>query len=1115
MVNRSRGGVRPGRERSDRRIGEVGGEEEEQVEAEGEESDKGERKPTRMNEPRQPSEAERVEHEMTHLPYRNWCRHCVKGRGKEAAHRRKEEAGDLHEVHFDFAFMGDEKEAGNTVTILVARERQTRMTLATVVPAKSTGKFVVERVWAFMKEMGIEHLDIIAKSDQEPSIKKLVEEVGRRKAEAGGRWIPENSPVGSHASNGVVERGIQSVEGQVRVLKDCLEEKWGLKIEAKHMIVPWIVEYAAHLLNRFEVGHDGRTAYERCKGKTAKSMGIEFGEAVLWRKRPARGALGKLTVLWKDGVYLGVKGKTGEFIVGDEQGVWKTRTLQRKPIGSRWDPKNAVLVSGVPWNTGEADDEADGDKMEVIRLEPNALEERPKEREMFGDVLIPRRAKIGKKDLLQHGYTARCEGCRAALADRPARPHSEECRNRMEKLMKDDPKMQAAKRRMDDFFEKVAEEHERGEKTPEGGDGEEAGAKRTRGGASSSGASQPAQGSGMSEEERKRSREVSAESTSPENAKARKEGEKRGTKRSSEEVEQEPEAMEVMEAETNDEPNEVNDWDDYWDTEEYADQRTGEPLDPAMARAARMEEIAYMKKIGLFDEVPLEECWEKTGKAPTSTKWVDVNKGTADRPEIRCRLVARDFKPRGEKDREDLFAAMPPLECKKLLFKKAFADNARRRREGKKGVKLMFIDVRKAHLYGEVPDDVYAYIELPGEAGKQGRCGRLKKWLYGMRPAAGAWEKHFSTRLGQMGFVKGRAAPTVFYNREREARCVVHGDDFTFSGEAEVLGEIEKAMKDTYELKVRGVMGDEPHDDKQIVILNRTLAWKEDRLEYKPDSKHVQEILKYFDLDETSKGLDVAIVKDAEVAKDERDYELHGKVATEFRALAARANYLSLDRPDIQFATKEICRSMARPTASGMAKMKRLARYLLQHPQATIEYDGRGEGGIQVYTDSDWAGCRKSRRSTSGGIMLVDGGCVKNWSSTQATIAQSSGEAEYYAVVRAAAEALGMKSIMMDLGWHADIRLWIDSSAAKSIASRVGLGKVRHMEVKFLWLQEVVKDKRVALRKIAGSRNPGDVLTKPKSFSENVDLLRSVGIEVGSRSARKEVGAVCGCAQPC
>ena len=93
--------------------------------------------------------------------------------------------------------------------------------------------------------------------------------------------------------------------------------------------------------------------------------------------------------------------------------VWKARTLQRKPIGSRWDPKTAELVSGVPWNTGASDDGADGDKMEVIRLEPGASEEQPKEREMFGDVPIPRRAKITKQDLQEHGFTARCEGCRA------------------------------------------------------------------------------------------------------------------------------------------------------------------------------------------------------------------------------------------------------------------------------------------------------------------------------------------------------------------------------------------------------------------------------------------------------------------------------------------------------------------------------------------------------------------------------------------------------------------------------------------------------------------------------------------------------------------------------
>ena len=63
------------------------------------------------------------------------------------------------------------------------------------------------------------------------------------------------------------------------------------------------------------------------------------------------------------------------------------------------------------------------------------------------------------------------------------------------------------------------------------------------------------------------------------------------------------------------------------------------------------------------------------------TKWVDVNKGTAENPNIRCRLVARDFKPKGEKDRADLFASMPPLEAKKVLFSIA-ATHEKEFREG-------------------------------------------------------------------------------------------------------------------------------------------------------------------------------------------------------------------------------------------------------------------------------------------------------------------------------------------------------------------------------------------------------------------------------------------------
>ena len=174
-----------------------------------------------------------------------------------------------------------------------------------------------------------------------------------------------------------------------------------------------------------------------------------------------------------------------------------------------------------------------------------------------------------------------------------------------------------------------------------------------------------------------------------------------------------------------------------------------------------------------------------------------------------------------------------------------------------------------------------------------------------------------------------------------------------------------------------------------------------------------------------------------------------------------------------------------------MLKMKRLARYLLQFPSFILEYKLSVEDDvvIDVYSDSDWAGCIRTRKSTSGGVMVLGNGVVKTWSSMQTTIAQSSGEAEYYALVRAAAEGLGMQSVMQDLGWKMRVRLWADSSAAKSIASRFGLGRVRHLEVQFLWLQAVVRDRRLEIRKVHGTENPADVLMKPKSAEEATQVI--------------------------
>ena len=78
--------------------------------------------------------------------------------------------------------------------------------------------------------------------------------------------------------------------------------------------------------------------------------------------------------------------------------------------------------------------------------------------------------------------------------------------------------------------------------------------------------------------------------------------------------------------------------------------------------------------------------------------------------------------------------------------------------------------------------------------------------------------------------------------------------------------------------------------------------------------------------------------------------------------------------------------------------------------------------------------------------------CLSFWSSTQKVVATSSGESEYYAIVRASSEALGVRALCADAGMAVDLVGKMDSTAASGMAMRRGLGKVKHMSVQYLWL---------------------------------------------------------------
>ena len=166
--------------------------------------------------------------------------------------------------------------------------------------------------------------------------------------------------------------------------------------------------------------------------------------------------------------------------------------------------------------------------------------------------------------------------------------------------------------------------------------------------------------------------------------------------------------------------------------------------------------------------------------------------------------------------------------------------------------------------------------------------------------------------------------------------------------------------------------------------------------------------------------------------------ELTGSEATRFRAVAARANYLSADRPDIPYSVKEVCRRMAKPVEGDWQKLSRLGRCLRGAPRCVMEYRWQQEGENPVgCSGSDWAGDRRTGKSTSGGIIMLGSHLIKSWSRTQDSVTLSSAEAELVALGKLAMEMLGVRSMCRE--WrlakegHA-IKLFADASAALSIA---------------------------------------------------------------------------------
>lgn len=268
--------------------------------------------------------------------------------------------------------------------------------------------------------------------------------------------------------------------------------------------------------------------------------------------------------------------------------------------------------------------------------------------------------------------------------------------------------------------------------------------------------------------------------------------------------------------------------------------------------------------------------------------------------------------------------------------------------------------------------------------------------------------------------------------------------------------------------------------------------------------RYALDVLKRFNM-ENSNAVSSPIVPGSKLHKDEKGVKVD---ETYFKQIVGSLMYITNTRPDMMFVVSLISRYMSRPTELHLQAAKRALRYLKGTANFGIFYKRDEAGEFLFYkrdkaeelfgfTDSDYAGDVDDRKSTSGYVFLMNSGAV-SWSSRkQPIVTLSTTEAEFVAAASCACQAIWMRRILEKLGhkYKGSTTIMCDSSSAIKLSKNpVMHGRSKHIDVRFHFLRDLVKDGVIKME-FCGTRDQvADVMTKPLKLEDFLRLRKMLGV---------------------
>lgn len=974
-----------------------------------------------------PSKAEVDHHNLTHLPFQRWCKHCIQ-RASDDGHYRDPDKhhSDLDDescqIQMDYSFIKTDQQGDTQCTVLLMWVTQTLYGFACRVPRKGANVHgLIQLINAWLQESGLTKAFIRCRADNEKALLRLVDQIIK---ETPLRIFKETGATRSSSSIGGVSRYAGILAGMVRTLLSQLKDSMGISLMASHPMMAWCVRHACWLLNRFSVRRaTGLTPFEATKRHPYRSKMVTFGFPC-WLRIPGAEEPGRrIAPRWIQGLFLGRDTLSDENIGVTNEGIMRSRSL-RCVTGISGEEKTSLWDSLV-WT---------------------------RQRKEHYSMPVPTEG-------LNPDSTFRSVEINTPMTQEPA--FNEHHASSTQTTQTESP-----------------ETRESGAQAKPS----------TSSSSSSTTTKRPAEQDSLPEESRK----------------ARKAYDRVDDSRRADDYEDQlfsrrSGLLKRFRPETEEESVSKKQKHDIMmvslisvDGPPWYDSVDGSELDEGLVEQGMQKERNSLRSMDVYEEIDVGDI--PSDATVINSRWVlrqsktDKTDGTSE-SSVKGRIVAQQL---ATEVLDDVYTststtvAIRLLLCFSLFFHWVTVTG----------------DVSTAFLHALIPYGISVFIKPPvTETRVRPRLRwKLKRALYGLRHAPKWWGMHLKNVLVKLGWTPCRGDPSLYFRRGADkllGMLSVHTDDILMTGEdvSSWMKEISSELKIKWSSSLTSVW--KRH-------LGRDYMLKDSRILVKIPEKYYQSILDLVGMRKCRKATTPNPA--GKVPDDEAGEPLNQEHHKLYRGVVGKLMWAINERPDLNYAVKELARRCSSPTLRDWKAMEGVLRYLKSTEDVHLElgvdegfiFDGESSIDISVMTDASWS----ADRSTSGGVLSLGGFTLASWSRTQAQSALSSCESEFYALTTGVQEALFIKSLLGEMFPKSDIKLtgYIDSTSAAQLAQRTGVGRLKHLDIRLLWIQDLTEDGTLKVHRVHTDENTADLFTKHlgvRVFSKHVE---KIGIRVTSSS---------------